>query len=72
MAAVPKGSPDPFLPLIRTRLPGPAAQKVLAQDHQYVSPSYTRPYPLVAQRGRGAIIEDADGNRLYVAARCST
>jgi 4-aminobutyrate aminotransferase len=28
-----------------------------------VSPSYTRSYPLVAERGEGAIIEDVDGNR---------
>ena len=28
-----------------------------------VSPSYTRCYPLVAEHGEGAIIEDVDGNR---------
>jgi 4-aminobutyrate aminotransferase len=50
------------LPLIRTPLPGPEAQKVLALDRQYVSPSYTREYPLVAQRGQGMIVEDVDGN----------
>ncbi len=27
-----------------------------------ISPSYTRSYPLVAQRGRGALVEDVDGN----------
>ena len=31
-------------------------------DHQYISPSYTRSYPLVARRGRGALVEDVDGN----------
>ena len=36
--------------------------RVLALDQRYVSPSYTRDYPLVAKRGRGAIIEDVDGN----------
>ncbi|MBI4464490.1 MAG: aspartate aminotransferase family protein, partial [Acidobacteria bacterium] len=51
MASSRKRSPDPGLPLIRTQLPGPAAQKVREQDRQYVSPSYTRPYPLVARRG---------------------
>ncbi|HWP86221.1 MAG TPA: acetyl ornithine aminotransferase family protein [Terriglobia bacterium] len=51
------------LPWIKTALPGPAAKKVLALDGQYVSPSYTRSYPLVAKRGRGALIEDVDGNR---------
>jgi 4-aminobutyrate aminotransferase len=50
------------LPQIRTPLPGPNAQKILALDHQYVSPSYTRDYPLVAQRGQGMMIEDVDGN----------
>jgi len=28
-----------------------------------ISPSYTRSYPLVAERGEGAIVEDVDGNR---------
>ncbi|OFW10540.1 MAG: 4-aminobutyrate aminotransferase [Acidobacteria bacterium RIFCSPLOWO2_02_FULL_59_13] len=63
MALPAKGSRDPSLPHIRTKLPGPAASKVLEQDRQFISPSYTRPYPLVARKGRGAIIEDVDGNR---------
>lgn len=49
-------------PNIRTKLPGPKAQKVLEGDVRYVSPSYTRSYPLVAKRGRGVVIEDVDGN----------
>ena len=49
-------------PKIKTRLPGPKAQKVLQGDAQYISPSYTRSYPLVAKRGRGVMIEDVDGN----------
>ena len=49
-------------PRIRTSLPGPKAQKILQGDAQYISPSYTRSYPLVAKRGRGAIVEDVDGN----------
>ncbi len=49
-------------PKIKTKLPGPNAQKVLQGDTQYVSPSYTRSYPLVAKRGRGSIVEDVDGN----------
>ena len=49
-------------PKIRTKLPGPNAQKILQGDSQYVSPSYTRSYPLVAKRGRGSIVEDVDGN----------
>src|SRR6266852_5093522 len=50
------------LPRLQTALPGPKAKKVLALDEQYVSPSYTRDYPLVAKTGRGAMIEDVDGN----------
>src|SRR5262252_7182815 len=49
-------------PKIRTKLPGPKAQKVLEADARLLSPSYTRSYPLVAKRGRGVIIEDVDGN----------
>ena len=49
-------------PKIRTKLPGPNAQKVLRGDAQYISPSYTRSYPLVAKSGRGCIVEDVDGN----------
>ncbi len=51
------------LPEIETPLPGPEAKKILALDAQYVSPSYTRDYPLVAKRGEGMIVEDVDGNR---------
>src|ERR1700689_4813362 len=50
------------LPRLLTVLPGPEASRVLAFDHEYVSPSYTRSYPLVASRGRGAIVKDVDGN----------
>jgi 4-aminobutyrate aminotransferase len=50
------------LPEIRTALPGPRASELLEQDQKYISPSYTRSYPLVMKRGYGAIIEDVDGN----------
>lgn len=50
------------LPQIKTPLPGPEATKVLALDRQFVSPSYTRDYPLVARRGEGMLVEDVDGN----------
>ena len=49
-------------PNIKTALPGPNAIKVLEGDQRYVSPSYTRSYPMVAKRGRGCIVEDVDGN----------
>jgi len=50
------------LPEIKTALPGPKATELLARDEKYISPSYTRSYPLVVQRGQGAILEDVDGN----------
>src|SRR5436190_10822216 len=50
------------LPKIKTALPGPKARGFLNRDAQYISPSYTRSYPLVVERGHGAIIEDVDGN----------
>ncbi len=50
------------LPRIITSLPGPKAQAIVDRDSQFVSPSYTRTYPLAVQRGRGAMLEDADGN----------
>jgi 4-aminobutyrate aminotransferase len=53
---------DRVVPTIRTELPGPHAQALLERDAQYVSPSYTRIYPLVCARGSGAVIEDVDGN----------
>src|SRR5436305_4215145 len=50
------------VPQIRTPLPGPVAQALLDRDARYVSPSYTRIYPLVVERGSGAVIQDVDGN----------
>jgi len=44
-------------------LPGPNAKKILMLDEKYISPSYTRGYPLVVKSGEGAVIEDVDGNR---------
>lgn len=51
------------LPCLVTRLPGPKAKKLVSLDAKFISPSYTRGYPLVAKAGRGAVIEDVDGNR---------
>ncbi|MGH9689603.1 MAG: acetyl ornithine aminotransferase family protein [Candidatus Acidiferrales bacterium] len=50
------------LPQIVTQLPGPKARHVVERDQKVVSPSYTREYPLVAKQGRGALVEDVDGN----------
>ena len=49
-------------PKINTALPGPKARQVMQGDEKYISPSYTRSYPLVAKRGHGVVIEDVDGN----------
>ena len=50
-------------PIIKTELPGPIAREIIAEDAKYVTPSYPRPdYKLVAERGYGVWIEDADGN----------
>ena len=53
----------PDLPAIHGPLPGPRARQVIERDHKVLSPSYTRPYPLVVSRGEGAMVEDIDGNR---------
>ncbi len=52
-------------PNIKTRLPGPNAQRILDGDAKYISPSYTRSYPLVARSGRGVVVEDVDGNEFF-------
>jgi 4-aminobutyrate aminotransferase len=50
------------VPSLKTELPGPKARALLQRDEQFLSPSYTRAYPLVCARGSGAVIEDVDGN----------
>src|SRR5580693_7981333 len=52
-------------PRLRTAIPGPNAKRILAGDEKYISPSYTRSYPLVAKRGRGIVVEDVDGNEFF-------
>ena len=51
------------MPSVKGPLPGPRAKAIVERDRQVLSPSYTRSYPLVAERGKGAIVEDVDGNR---------
>lgn len=50
------------VPDIHGPLPGPNAAEQLARDAKFISQSYTRIYPLVCERGSGAVIEDVDGN----------
>jgi 4-aminobutyrate aminotransferase len=52
-------------PKLKTAIPGPNAKRILAGDERYISPSYTRSYPLVAKRGRGIVVEDVDGNEFF-------
>lgn len=49
-------------PMIKTILPGPRARKLIEKDGTYVSPSYTRYYPLVVEKARGLWVHDVDGN----------
>ena len=51
------------VPCIKTPLPGPKAKRLIRQDEKVTSPSYTRVYPLVVERGEGIAVEDVDGNR---------
>jgi 4-aminobutyrate aminotransferase len=51
-----------FGPKLITPLPGPKARAAVEADDRLISPSYTRSYPLVAKSGRGARVEDVDGN----------
>lgn len=50
------------IPIIKTPLPGPRAKALIERDAKVVSPSYTRGYPLVIERGYGSMVEDVDGN----------
>jgi 4-aminobutyrate aminotransferase len=52
-------------PKIITTLPGPRAKRIIDGDDRYVSPSYTRSYPLVAKTGRGIVVTDVDGNEFF-------
>ncbi len=50
-------------------VPGPQGQSVIARDSAVSSPSYTRDYPFVMKRGRGAWVWDAD-DRQYLDFTC--
>src|SRR6185312_3383380 len=43
--------------------PGPKAQAVVRRDQAWTSACYIKEYPLVVDRGRGAMVQDVDGNR---------
>ncbi len=50
-------------PNIQTALPGPKAAELIARDAKAMSPSFTRSYPFVMERGEGCWVTDVDGNR---------
>ncbi|MBI4115853.1 MAG: acetyl ornithine aminotransferase family protein [Candidatus Omnitrophica bacterium] len=50
-------------PRIRTpQLPGPKAKAIIERDQDILSPSLSRPYPFVAEKGEGVWLKDSDGN----------
>src|SRR5260370_7180072 len=53
------------VPHIRTPPPGPISRALIETDERFVSPSYTRSYPLAVKSGHGCVLEDMDGN-LYL------
>src|SRR6266700_3193785 len=49
-------------PQIRTALPGPIAASLIERDAVAMSPSFTRAYPFVMERGEGCWVTYVDGN----------
>jgi 4-aminobutyrate aminotransferase len=49
-------------PQIKTELPGPKTRALIEKDGRYLSPSYTRGYPLSIKSGYGAMVVDMDDN----------
>lgn len=50
-------------PDIQGPLPGPQAAEIVRRDTEVISPSYTRSYSFVMDRGKGNMVWDVDGNR---------
>ncbi len=50
-------------PRIVVAPPGPKAKAIIAKDKEFSSPSYIKEYPLAIAGGKGAMVEDVDGNR---------
>lgn len=55
-------SAAPRRPSVKITPPGPVARPILEKDGRYLSPSYTRGYPLVVKSAEGVYVEDVDGN----------
>jgi len=43
--------------------PGPKAKAIIARDERVLLDAHIKEYPLVVERGAGAMVEDVDGNR---------
>lgn len=54
--------PTSRVPHIQVPPPGPISRELIETDERFVSPSYTRFYPLAVKRGHGSVLEDMDGN----------
>jgi 4-aminobutyrate aminotransferase len=50
-------------PRIVTPPPGPRARALIERDARAMSQNFSKDYPLAAERARGAMVEDPDGNR---------
>lgn len=50
--------------IITETLPGPKAQAIIEKRKKFVPAAIHCTYPVVIERGEGAMIEDVDGNRL--------
>ena len=51
-----------MIPNIKTELPGPEARKYIEMSRQYEPHSMSDQVPAVWSKGRGAVVEDVDGN----------
>ncbi len=52
-------------PRIIVEPPGPKAREIIERDSRVLMQSFVRWYPLVVKTGRGALVEDVDGN-IYI------
>ncbi|MEB3692525.1 MAG: acetyl ornithine aminotransferase family protein [Caldisphaeraceae archaeon] len=51
------------VPYIKVEPPGPIARSIIEKDQKLLMQSYVRWYPLVIKTGKGAVVEDVDGNK---------
>ncbi|WOC33153.1 MULTISPECIES: aspartate aminotransferase family protein [Caproicibacterium] len=54
---------DALPKIVTPSLPGPKAAEILERRKKTVPSAIRCPYPVVIQRGEGAMVEDVDGNR---------